>query len=129
MQATLALRVVSPIVDGSGSAARVEALPVPRAAQQRGRRCRLAGTARAVVESIADLGRHRHTVVDAVAVSGRPPLDDRSGFGMVNGLGLDETLFACHREQLWSTQIVDTRREELLDGVDGQRPPPCRRTP
>jgi len=41
----------------------------------------------------------------------------------VTALGLDETLFAKlgrFRTQSWSTQIVDVRRDQLLDVVGGQ---------
>ncbi len=48
----------------------------------------------------------------------------------VNALGLDETLFARvgrFRTQLWSTQIVDVRRGQLLDVVPGRDSSgPCR---
>ena len=43
--------------------------------------------------------------------------------GNVNALGLDETLFARVgkvRTQLWSTQIVDVGRGQLLDVVPGR---------
>jgi transposase len=61
--------------------------------------------------------------MDAVAVFGRPLIDDPGRFGTVNALGLDETLFARDGpfgQQRWSTQIVDVRRGQLLDVVAGR---------
>jgi transposase len=78
---------------------------------------------RAVAEVAADLGCDWHTVMDAVVVYGRPLIEDPARFGTVIALGLDETLFARHgrfREQLWSTQIVDVGRGQLLDVVAGR---------
>ena len=75
---------------------------------------------RSVSEVAHDLSSDWHTVMDAVVVFGRPLIDDPARFSTVNALGLDETLFARDgpfRRQLWSTQIVDVRRGQLLDVV------------
>jgi transposase len=78
---------------------------------------------RSVSEIADDLSSDWHTVMDAVTVFGRPLIDDPNRFGAVDALGLDETLFArdgAFRRQLWSTQIVDVRRGQLLDVVAGR---------
>jgi transposase len=78
---------------------------------------------RSVSEVAVDLSSDWHTVMDAVVLFGRPLVDDPARFGTVNALGLDETLFAREgpfRRQLWSTQIVDVRRGQLLDVVAGR---------
>ena len=85
---------------------------------------------RAVSEVAADLGCGWHTVMDAVELYGSQLIDDRARFGQVSALGLDETLF-CRvgrfRTQSWSTQIVDVRRGQLLDVVQGRdSSEPCR---
>ena len=85
---------------------------------------------RSVAEVADDLGCDWHTVMDAVVVYGTPLIDDPDRFGAVTAVGLDETLFARHgpfRRQLWSTQIVDVRRGQLLDVVPGRDSvEPCR---
>jgi transposase len=68
--------------------------------------------------------------MDAVVVFGEPLIDHPDRFGPVSAVGLDETLFAREgrfRRQLWSTQIVDVRRGQLLDVVPGRDAlEPCR---
>jgi transposase len=85
---------------------------------------------RTVAEVAADLGCDWHTVMDAVVVYGSPLIDDPDRFGAVAAVGLDETLFArvgLFRRQLWSTQIVDVGRGQLLDVVAGRdSTEPCR---
>jgi hypothetical protein len=83
-----------------------------------------------VSEVADDLGCGWHTVMDAVVLYGSELVDDPHRFGAVSALGLDETLF-CRlgpfREQCWSTQIVDVRRGQLLDVVEGRDSAgPCR---
>ena len=79
---------------------------------------------RSVAEVADDLSSDWHTVMDAVRrCSAGRSIDDPARFGTVNALGLDETLFARDgpfRRQLWSTQIVDVRRGQLLDVVAGR---------
>ncbi|MFN6118112.1 MAG: transposase [Actinomycetes bacterium] len=68
--------------------------------------------------------------MDAVVAVGEPLIDHPDRIGVVTALGLDETLFAKvgrFRTQLWSTQIVDVRRGQLLDVVPGRDSVnPCR---
>lgn len=85
---------------------------------------------RAVSDVARDLGCGWHMVMDAVVVIGEQLVDHPDRIGPVTALGLDETLFARvgpFRAQLWSTQIVDVRRGQLLDVVAGRSAPePCR---
>lgn len=85
---------------------------------------------RAVADVARDLGCGWHTVMDAVVAVGEQLIDHRDRIGNVTALGLDETLFARvgkFRTQLWSTQIVDVRRGQLLDVVPGRdSTEPCR---
>jgi transposase len=84
----------------------------------------------AVADVARDLGCGWHTVMDAVIAIGEQLIDHPDRIGTVNALGLDETLFTrvCEfRTQLWSTQIVDVRRGQLLDVVPGRdSTEPCR---
>jgi transposase len=78
---------------------------------------------RSVAEVAYDLSSDWHTVMDAVVLFGRPLIEDPARFGTVYALGLDETLFARDGpfgRQLWSTQIVDVRRAQLLDVFVGR---------
>lgn len=78
---------------------------------------------RSVAEVAADVGCDWHTVMNAVMVFGTPLIDDPNRIKQVTAVGLDETLFARSgrfRERLWSTQIVDVRRGQLLDVVPGR---------
>ena len=78
---------------------------------------------RAVSEVADDLGCDWHTVMDAVVLFGGPLIDDPARFATVNAVGLDETLYVRegrYRRQLWSTQIVDVQRGQLLDVVAGR---------
>jgi transposase len=88
------------------------------------------GHGRSVQEVADDLGCDWHTVMDAVELYGTPLIDDPGRFGTVTALGLDETLFCRQgrfRVQCWSTQIVDVRRGQLLDVVEGRdSTEPCR---
>jgi transposase len=85
---------------------------------------------RAVADVARDLGCGWHAVMDAVVAVGEQLIDHPDRIGTVNALGLDETLFARvgrFRTQLWSTQIVDVRRGQLLDVVPGRTAEePCR---
>jgi len=85
---------------------------------------------RAVADVARDLGCGWHTVMDAVVAIGEQLIDHPDRIGNVTALGLDETLFARvgkFRTQLWSTQIVDVRRGQLLDVVPGRdSSEPCR---
>jgi hypothetical protein len=77
-----------------------------------------------------ELGCGWHTVMDAVVAIGEQLIDHPDRIGEVTALGLDETLFARigqFRTQSWSTQIVDVRRGQLLDVVEGRTATePCR---
>lgn len=85
---------------------------------------------RAVSDVARDLGCGWHAVMDAVVAVGEQLVDHPDRIGEVNALGVDETLFAKvgpFRRQLWSTQIVDVRRGQLLDVVPGRDSvEPCR---
>ena len=85
---------------------------------------------RSVSEVAFDLGCDWHTVMDAVVLYGKVLIADPHRFASVTALGLDETLFARQgefRTQCWSTQIVDVRRGQLLDVVEGRdHVEPCR---
>jgi transposase len=85
---------------------------------------------RAVADVARDLGCGWHAVMDAVIAIGEQLIDHPNRIGSVTALGLDETLFARvgkFRTQLWSTQIVDVRRGQLLDVVPGRDSvEPCR---
>ena len=85
---------------------------------------------RAVSDVARDLGCGWHAVMDAVVAVGEQLIDHPDRIGAVNALGLDETLFARvgrFRTQLWSTQIVDVRRGQLLDVVPRRSAvEPCR---
>ena len=78
---------------------------------------------RSVSEVAADLGCDWHTVMDAVVHYGTPLIDDPNRIGSVTAIGLDEVLF-CRlgpfRHRLWSTQVVDVARGQLLDVVPGR---------
>ena len=78
---------------------------------------------RSVSEVAKDLSCDWHTIMDAVVHFGTPLIDDPNRFGLVDAIGLDETLFCKQgrwRTQAWSTQIVDVRRGQLLDVVGGR---------
>jgi len=80
---------------------------------------------RSVSEVASDLGCGWHAVMDAVVAVGEQLVDHPDRIGAVTAIGLDETLFARvgrFRRQLWSTQIVDVRRGQLLDVVPGRDP-------
>lgn len=78
---------------------------------------------RAVSEVARDLGCDWHTVMDAVVHHGRALIDDPNRIGATTAVGLDEVLF-CRlgkfRHRVWSTQIVDVARGQLLDAVPGR---------
>jgi len=83
---------------------------------------------RAVSEIAADLGCDWHTVMDAVVAFGTPLIDDPDRFATVTALGLDETLYVregVYRRQVWSTQIVDVQRGQLLDVLAGKDAATC----
>jgi len=78
---------------------------------------------RSVTEVAADLGCDWHTVMDAVNHHGRALIDDPNRIGQVAAVGLDEVLFCRDgqfRRRLWSTQVVDVARGQLLDVVPGR---------
>lgn len=85
---------------------------------------------RTVADVARDLGCGWHMVMDAVVAVGEQLIDHPDRIGPVIALGLDETLFARvgrFRTQLWSTQIVDVHRGQLLDVVPGRDAAgPCR---
>lgn len=78
---------------------------------------------RAVSEVAKDLGCDWHTVMDAVVDHGRALIDDPNRIRTTTAVGLDEVLF-CRlgkfRHRLWSTQVVDVARGQLLDVVPGR---------
>ncbi len=62
-------------------------------------------------------------MMDAVGVFGEALIDDPNRVDTVSAVGLDETLFARIRPfktRAWSTQIVDIRRGQLPDVVQGR---------
>ena len=78
---------------------------------------------RSVSEVATDLGCDWHTVMDAVVHYGTPLIEDPNRIGSVVAIGLDEVLFCRHgpfRHRLWSTQVVDVARGQLLDVVPGR---------
>jgi transposase len=82
---------------------------------------------RSVADVAVELGCDWHTVMDAVTLWGRQLIDDPNRFGVVDAVGLDETLcvrVGRYRTQVWSTQIVDVRRGQLLDVIGGRRSGP-----
>jgi transposase len=83
---------------------------------------------RSVADVAVELGCDWHTVMDAVTLWGRPLIDDPNRFGAVDAVGLDETLcvrVGRYRTQVWSTQIVDVRRGQLLDVIAGRNSSPA----
>jgi len=78
---------------------------------------------RSVNEIAVELGCDWHTINDTVIAYGTPLVADPDRIGEVEALGLDETLFARlgrWRTQNWSTTVVDVRRGQLLDVVEGR---------
>jgi len=78
---------------------------------------------RAVSEVAADLGCDWHTVMDAVNHHGRGLIEDPNRIGATTAVGLDEVLFCRDgkfKHRLWSTQVVDVARGQLLDVVPGR---------
>ena len=83
---------------------------------------------RAVSEVADDLGCDWHTVMDAVVMFGGPLIDDPARYATVEAVGLDETLYVRegrYRHQLWSTQVVDVQRGQLLDVLAGKDVATC----
>ncbi len=83
---------------------------------------------RSVADVAVELGCDWHTVMDAVTLWGTRLIDDPNRFGSVDAVGLDETLcvrVGRYRTQVWSTQIVDVRRGQLLDVIGGRRSGPA----
>jgi transposase len=83
---------------------------------------------RAVSEVADDLGCDWHTVMDAVVLFGEPLIDDPARYASVTAVGLDETLYVRegrYRRQLWSTQVVDVQRGQLLDVLPGKDVDTC----
>jgi transposase len=78
---------------------------------------------RAVSDVARELGASWDAVMDAVVAYGQALVDDPARFADVEALGLDETL-QCRtgpwRRQVWSTQLVDVQRGQLLDVVAGR---------
>ena len=86
---------------------------------------------RAVSEVAADLGCDWHTVMDAVNHHGRQLIDDPNRIGKTVAVGLDEVLFCRDgkfKHRLWSTQVVDVARGQLLDIVPGRDASSCCRS-
>ena len=78
---------------------------------------------RPVSDVAVELGASWDAVMDAVVAYGQVLIDDPGRFADVEALGLDETLQAKTgrwRRQVWSTQIVDVGRGQLLDVVKGR---------
>lgn len=78
---------------------------------------------RSVSEVATDLGCDWHTVMDAVTFHGRALIDDPNRIGAVTAVGLDEVLFCRNgpfKHRMWSTQVVDVARGQLLDVVPGR---------
>ena len=78
---------------------------------------------RAVSEVAADLGCDWHTVMHAVNHHGRKLIDDPDRIGATTAVGLDEVLFCRDgpfKHRLWSTQVVDVARGQLIDVVPGR---------
>jgi len=83
---------------------------------------------RSVADVAVELGCDWHTVMDAVTLWGRRLINDPDRFGAVDAVGLDETLcvrVGRYRTQVWSTQIVDVRRGQLLDVIAGRNSGPA----
>lgn len=81
------------------------------------------------VRSVAgELGCDWHTVNTAVIAYGTVLVDDPARIGQVTAIGLDEVFF-CRvgrfRRKRWSTSIVDVRRCQLLDVVEGRNAAPA----
>jgi transposase len=72
---------------------------------------------------VSDVASELGASWDAVVAYGQALIDDPARFADVEALGLDETL-QCKtgpwRRQVWSTQIVDVGRRQLLDMVEGR---------
>ena len=79
---------------------------------------------RSVQEIAEELGCDWHTVNDALLRYGEALVDDDpQRFGLVEALGLDETLFLRegeYRRQRFCTSIVDVANGQLLDVVPGR---------
>jgi transposase len=78
---------------------------------------------RPVADLARELGCDWHTINDTVIAYGTALVEDPGRIGAVDALGLDETLFCRQgrwRTQAWSTSIVDVRRGQLLDVVEGR---------
>jgi transposase len=83
---------------------------------------------RAVSEVAADLGCDWHTVMDAVNRHGRVLIDDPNRIRATTAVGLDEVLFCRSgpfKHRLWSAQVVDVARGQLLDVVPGRDAASC----
>ena len=79
---------------------------------------------RTVSEVAATLGCDWHTVNDAVIAFGEALIDLPERFGEVSAIGLDEHLFVKLGErhiQHFVTAIVDVRKGQLLDLVEGRK--------
>ena len=80
---------------------------------------------RSVAEVAEELGCDWHTINDALLRYGEALVDDdEHRFGLVEALGLDETLFVRegpYRRQHFSTQFVDVGSGQLLDVVPGRK--------
>jgi transposase len=79
--------------------------------------------ARSVAEVASELGCDWHTVNDAVVRYGEALVEDPGRFAAVEALGLDETLMVRtgpFGRQMFSTQLVDVGRGQLLDVVPGR---------
>jgi transposase len=83
---------------------------------------------RAVSEVDADLGCDWHTVMDAVNHHGLRLIEDPNRIRATTAVGLDEVLFCRDgpfKHRLWSTQVVDVARGQLLDVVPGRDAASC----
>jgi transposase len=80
--------------------------------------------ARSVQEIASELGCDWHSVNDTLLRYGEALIDvDRTRFGVLEALGLDEVLFVRegpYRRLSFSTSLVDVRNGQLLDVVPGR---------
>ena len=83
---------------------------------------------RTVAEVAVELGCDWHTINSAVIAYGALLVDHPSRIGAVEALGLDEVLFSRRgefRAKQWSTSIVDVKKGQLLDVVEGRDAAPA----
>src|SRR5271157_2791610 len=77
-----------------------------------------------------ELGVCWWTVMDAVVLHGTPLVDDPKRVGKVKALGIDETTFLSanpERSTLFATGMVDLKRKQIIDMVEGNAASDLRR--